>query len=373
MDNPTDRRQSLVYYVGHIVYRLQIHPLSKIPGPRMNAISRLPYVRHLLKGTTADNVKRLHEQYGDVVRVTPNEVSFISGETAWPQIAGFRTGDLKGHQNMQKDPVWYPPSPNGVPSILQANDEAHSRGRRVLSHAFSERALHEQEQLLQGYVDLLINQLKKVTVATNKPQNLAEAYNYATFDIIADLLFGEPFGCLRDMQTHEYVQLLFQNIEAARLYYILSYFPWMKRFGSLFIPKGLLAKRLEYHNWIKSQTKKRIARETDRPDFMTHVLKRNGEKGLSLSEDEMVSNASLVSCFPPTYTACCAHNADLSMISLSSLAPRLPRPSWTASHTFFSRIPACTRSSRMRCVVAGRHTRRSLSSKSTMLRTCWLC
>lgn len=357
----TDRRQSLGYYIGHAVYMLRFHPLAKIPGPRINAISRLPFVRHLLKGTTAENVKQLHEQYGDVVRVTPNEISFISGETAWPQIAGFRTGDLKGHQNMQKDPVWYAPSPNGIPSILVANDEAHSRGRRVLSHAFSERALHEQEPLLQGYVDLLISQLMKVASTSKAPRNLAEYYNWTTFDIIADLLFGEPFGCLKDLQTHEYVQLLFNTIEAGRLHYILSYFPWMKRFGSFFIDTSLIDKRVEYHKWMRSQTQKRIAKKTDRPDFMAHILKHNGEKGLSMSEDEMVSNASLVSHFqrvPILYKA-----DKFGRSPLPALRP--PLPCLTASPIFSLRIPLFTRSSRMMSADAGRRTTRSPSSKST--------
>lgn len=274
---------------------LRLHPLAKIPGPRLNAISRLPYVRHLIKGTTAENVKKLHDKYGDVVRVTPNEISFISGETAWPQIAGFRTGDLKGHKNMQKDPVWYTPGPKGVSSILVANDEAHSRGRRVLSHAFSEKALAEQEPLLQHYVDLLISQIGKLASTSEKPLNMTEIYNWATFDIIAALLFGEPFGCLADLKTHDYVRLLFSTIEVGYLHYVLSYFPWMKYIGSVFVDKAMLAKRVEYHAWIRSQTQKRIASKTDKPDFMTHVLKHNGDKGLSMSEDEMVSNASLVS------------------------------------------------------------------------------
>jgi hypothetical protein len=37
-----------------------------------------------------------------VVRLSPDEVSFISGETAWADIYGFRVGRLKGHLNTQK-------------------------------------------------------------------------------------------------------------------------------------------------------------------------------------------------------------------------------------------------------------------------------
>jgi hypothetical protein len=130
----------------------------------------------MLSGTTRDNVMELHKKYGDVVRVSPNEISFISGETAWQDIYGFRVGQLKGQLNMQKDPVWYPAPINGTPSILVSGDEAHSRGRRVLSHAFSEKALAEQEPLLIRFVDLLVDGLKDTTANNEGPQDMTDWY-----------------------------------------------------------------------------------------------------------------------------------------------------------------------------------------------------
>jgi cytochrome P450 len=118
----------------------------------------------------------LHNKYGEVVRVSPNEISFISGETAWQDIYGFRVRQLKGHLNMQKDPVWYPAPINGAASILVSNDEAHSRGRRVLSHAFSEKALAKQEPLLTRFVDLLVDGLKDTVAAGEGPQDMTDWY-----------------------------------------------------------------------------------------------------------------------------------------------------------------------------------------------------
>jgi hypothetical protein len=39
-----------------------------------------------------------------------------------------------------------------------------------------------------------------------------------TFDVIADLLFGEPFGCLRELKTHRFVTLLWQAVLASRFF-----------------------------------------------------------------------------------------------------------------------------------------------------------
>lgn len=167
---------SILYVAIRIIYRLYFHPLSKIPGPKLNALSRIPYARHLLAGTTVQNVTKLHEKYGEAVRVSPNEVSFISGETAWQDVYGFRTGKMRGHATMIKDPAWYAPAPSGVSHIITADDENHTRFRRVLSHAFSEQALRGQEVLIQRYVDLCIDRLKETVVSNNATQDVTEWY-----------------------------------------------------------------------------------------------------------------------------------------------------------------------------------------------------
>ncbi|KAK5704610.1 hypothetical protein LTR17_021740 [Elasticomyces elasticus] len=51
---------------------------------------------------------------------------------------------------------------------------------------------------------------------------------------------------------------------------------------------------MEYSEWVDTQTRKRIARETQRANFMTYILKHNGgnEEGTLLMK-EMVANAQL--------------------------------------------------------------------------------
>jgi len=72
----------------------------------------------------------LHAKYGEVVRTRPNELSFIS-ENAWKDIYMHR----QGQKQMAKA------GRSGGLSILNAPDDAHARQRRLLSHAFSERAV----------------------------------------------------------------------------------------------------------------------------------------------------------------------------------------------------------------------------------------
>lgn len=220
-------KQSAILVLSKIISTFYLNELRHVPGPKLNALSRIPYARHMINQTTVDQAVDLHKRYGDVVRLTPNEVSFTSIDTAFTDIYGFRTGKLKGHLNMPKDPVWYPKPANGTPSIILANDEAHSRTRRTLSHAFSEKALQEQEPLLQEYVDQLVNGLKRSAAAGKGTPDMTAWYNWTTFDIISDLLFGEPLGSLQRNETHKWITLLLEAIGGFSMFYLLTYFPWV--------------------------------------------------------------------------------------------------------------------------------------------------
>ena len=72
---------------------------------------------------------------------------------------------------------------NNAESILNVeSDVEHSRMRRVLAHAFSEKALREQEPIIQEYVNMLMKSLHEA--AEEGPQNMVSWYEFVAFDII---------------------------------------------------------------------------------------------------------------------------------------------------------------------------------------------
>jgi cytochrome P450 len=91
-------------------------------------------VYYAVLGQRSKYSERLHAKYGEVVRTRPNELSFI-GENAWKDIYMHR----QGHKQMAK--AGRATGPAGEVSILNAPDDAHARQRKLLSHAFSERAV----------------------------------------------------------------------------------------------------------------------------------------------------------------------------------------------------------------------------------------
>lgn len=73
--------QGLVLLVaGVVAYRLTLHPLSKVPGPKLAAMSNIWYAYQVRNGRVHLLGKTLHEQYGPVVRVGPNELWFNTKE-----------------------------------------------------------------------------------------------------------------------------------------------------------------------------------------------------------------------------------------------------------------------------------------------------
>ena len=62
-------------------------------------MSRLPYIVSLLGGRLVDDMTRIHEKYGDIVRLAPDELSFATKE-AWQEIYVHR-------KNLTKSKTWY--------------------------------------------------------------------------------------------------------------------------------------------------------------------------------------------------------------------------------------------------------------------------
>ena len=102
----TDHNQIALYVLTTVIYNVLFHPLKHIPGPLAARATGLPHAVHMRDGSIVKWLKQLHDKYGDAVRLAPNEVSFISGDTAWPDIYGFRTGKYKNTGAYLKDRTW---------------------------------------------------------------------------------------------------------------------------------------------------------------------------------------------------------------------------------------------------------------------------
>lgn len=101
-------------------------------------------------------------------------------------------GSRPGHKNFHKDPIHVGSiqSVPGVTTITMAGDADHARQRRALSHAFSTKALLEQEYIVKSYIEIFSNKMKDFA-QSGKLVNVTDWFAYTTFDIIGDMALGE--------------------------------------------------------------------------------------------------------------------------------------------------------------------------------------
>jgi cytochrome P450 len=150
-------------------------------------------MRHV-SGTLPFDMLALHKRYGPVVRIGPGELA-VSDPRAWKDIMGHRGGSSSGGRGegvdeMAKSDSFYRPDDYMPTDILNAPREEHALLRRSMAHGFSDRSMREQQPLIKGYIDLLIQRLRDIS-HRGEVADMAAWYNYTTFDVIGDLAFGE--------------------------------------------------------------------------------------------------------------------------------------------------------------------------------------
>jgi cytochrome P450 len=171
---------------------------------------------------------------------------------------------------------------------MAAPNTEHSRFRRTFAPAFAEKAVREQEPLIQKHIEILIEKLKKETI-NKEPINILKWFEYLTFDIVGDLCFSNSFGCLESNENHIQIDTL-QN---AMKYFTLAVVPrvlGLEVAKKFVVPAITRNKHLKYYKSLNDWTHQRFD-EGENPaknDLMTYVYRylQTEKKGLSLIETE---------------------------------------------------------------------------------------
>jgi hypothetical protein len=164
---------SVIYLFASSIYDAYFGPLSKFPGPKINAISILPFFFTTYLGRDNIDLPALHAKYGPVVRTSPDHLSYANGAAGFKEIYGF------AKKGIYKERRFYSKPFNKVDSIITADDAGHSRQRKIVSNAFSDRALKEQEPLLKQWVELMKDKMLECAEA-GKKADLLKFYNCTT-------------------------------------------------------------------------------------------------------------------------------------------------------------------------------------------------
>ncbi|KAF2735899.1 cytochrome P450, partial [Polyplosphaeria fusca] len=145
--------------ISTAIYRLLLHPLASIPGPKLAAITRLWLAFYARRGKNNIFLPALHKQYGPIVRISPNEVLICSEEAVracyhagstftkgeWYQVCSAPDSRRKGDDRFDL--------------LTEKDKERYRLQRRAIGPAYSIKGMEKHEALLDGYLDHFCSKL----------------------------------------------------------------------------------------------------------------------------------------------------------------------------------------------------------------------
>lgn len=144
-----------------------------------------------------------------------------------------------------------------ITSIITSNTVEHARVRRLFSPGFSDRALKQQEPLFRKYTDLLASKLLHLA---GQPVDVTVMTNLTTFDIMAELTFGEPLGLLENSKYTDWVQNLIQTIHLVPRLQVIQYHAWLKWAFERFAPAWVREAEMAHANYSADRVDRRLER-----------------------------------------------------------------------------------------------------------------
>lgn len=111
-------------------------------------------------------------------------------------------------------------------------------------------------------------------------------FNFVTFDVIGDLIFGEPFHCLQENQYHPWVLIVCNYVKAIGLFQISNFYPALKALIIRCIPESVLREQRLHNQMTKEKVHERLNLDSERPDIIGYIKEFNDEKGMTVPELE---------------------------------------------------------------------------------------
>ncbi|EQB54921.1 cytochrome P450 [Colletotrichum gloeosporioides Cg-14] len=165
--------------------------LNKYPGPFLASLTdwwrffdvkgQRPEVTH----------QKLHEKYGDVVRLGPNTLSFAD-PAALKTIYGLNKGFVKSDFYIVQQSVV---KGHSLQSLFSTTDNSfHSQFRRCVNSAFSMSALVQYEPFVDNTTKLFLSQTEKLFAGNPEGCDFTTWLQFYAFDVIGEITYSKRHG-----------------------------------------------------------------------------------------------------------------------------------------------------------------------------------
>ncbi|KAG8895941.1 hypothetical protein FRB99_000254 [Tulasnella sp. 403] len=302
------------YFVDPFGYRKH-----GITGPWLAQFSDVWLARQAARGKRSEAVHKEHLRYGKFVRIAPNHIS-IDDPEALQTVYAHGNGTLKTE--------FYDAFVSIRRGLFNTRDRAeHTRKRKVISHIFSPKNVQDFEPNIRSAMTNLFRQLDSVCSASEGTNSVIGTnyyrkrnqrawldilpwFNYVAFDVIGDLVFGEPFGMINNAKDVAAVAEGGEKAVAGNAQ--VKYIPAIKvlndrgdfsaTLGTIPVWARPYVKKLP---WFKkgdaacqnlaglaiAAVNKRLNNPTDRIDLLARLQQGKDDSGQPLGKEELTAEA----------------------------------------------------------------------------------
>lgn len=209
------------YVAAVVVYRRFFHPLAKIPGPFLPAVTTLYQLYYY--GRYHKQIEKLHQEYGTqahrqssehlltcsigpVVRINPNEVH-LSDPDNFDKIYSMSS-------KFAKSPDLYGAFCIPHATFCTPGNELHKRRRAALNPMFSRKMMLNLEDVVQDKARRLVG-ITERGIARGEPVDLHHAFRAVSVDVITEYAFDKSYSLLESPDLGEHFFAMIRGVGPA--------------------------------------------------------------------------------------------------------------------------------------------------------------
>ncbi|KAJ3555664.1 hypothetical protein NPX13_g10313 [Xylaria arbuscula] len=167
--------------------------LHKFPGPFTASLTDIWRLHEVWGRRFEVTHRKLHAQYGDVVRLGPNTLSFADPK-ALKTIYGLNKGFIKSDFYIVQQGV---SKGGGLATLFSTTDNTfHAQLRRCVNSAFSMSALVQYEPFVNNTIKLFFEQTERLYVNNPEGCDFVRWLQFYAFDVIGEVTYSKRHGFL---------------------------------------------------------------------------------------------------------------------------------------------------------------------------------
>ncbi|KAI8052164.1 cytochrome P450 [Syncephalis plumigaleata] len=181
-------------YISYKAFSMLTSPMTAIPGPWHTKFTLMGHMYNLAMGVSWKTLSHLHDEYGSIVRLGPNEVSITDMDALRTILSThkFRKGKVYAGLRFRSDD-----------NIVSVSDpDVFKSRKKLISPAFSNVSLQQispavTEMCNIKLINLIDNHIKKGDTI-----DMMKTFMSLTLDIITELCFGKTLNMLNNENHH---------------------------------------------------------------------------------------------------------------------------------------------------------------------------